>query len=320
MALKVALRPAPDRVQLAAKGGRGAKTTQDRVEAALIDMGAEIVEPQDADALMWLDVAGSGDLAGILDEAPNIKWVQLPWAGVESFASSGLFERDLKFTCNKGALGEQVGEHALFLILGCYRHVTAQARNKSWTVIEPVSLFRKRVTILGAGGIATTLIDLLEPFDCYVTVVRRNATLVSTADQTLTNDQLDGVLPNTDVLVVAVPLTPETTGMIGAKQLGLLPSCAIVVNVARGAHIDTDALVEALKDNDIAAAGLDVTDPEPLPAEHALWQMDNVLITSHCADSVEFVTDKLIDRIRENYRRFEGGDELLGQVDPKAGF
>jgi phosphoglycerate dehydrogenase-like enzyme len=213
-----------------------------------------------------------------------------------------------------------VAEHALLLTLTCLRHVVARARTRGWLEIEPNSLFRLRTTILGGGGTATALLALLRPFDCYVRVLRRRPEPVAGAAETLSTDELQHVLPVTDVLILALALTDETSSMIGAAELALLPPNAVVVNVARGGHIDTDALTAALRDGRIAAASLDVTAPQPLPSDHPLWQMDNVLITSHCADSTDFVITRLCERVQENVRRFRTGKPLAGVVDAAAGY
>jgi phosphoglycerate dehydrogenase-like enzyme len=287
---------------------------------AVEEGGGQVVALSAADGLIWTSVGDVTPLVTVLDQNPQISWVQLPWAGVEHVARSELLSRPVTFTCAKEIFAEQVGEHALVLTLACLRHVVAQARTKSWLEIDPESLFRRRVTILGAGGTAMTLLSLLQPFNCYVRVLRRQSEQVPGANETLTLDHLHEVLPDTDVLVLALALTPQTAAIIGARELDLLPAHAVVVNIARGAHIDTDALTTAVRDKKIAAAGLDVTEPEPLPAEHPLWQLDNVLITSHCADSIEFVTTQLCQLVRENVQRFSRGKPLTGIVDPVAGY
>src|SRR5512139_2433355 len=119
--------------------------------------GAELAGVDRANALIWLKLGGPERLAGFLDDNPGIGWVQLPWAGVEHYAAAGVFDRPVIFTCAKSSFAEQVGEHALTLILACYRHLVPQARTAGWHPIDPVSLFRKNVTILGAGGIAQVL-------------------------------------------------------------------------------------------------------------------------------------------------------------------
>lgn len=319
MGSRIAL--APDVVRYATKGSAAvAEDRRRRLEKVVVEAGGTVVSPDAAEGLIWLDLGDATPLAELLDANPAISWVQLPWAGVESFPKEKFSHRDVRFTCAKASYGEQVGEHALLLSLICLRNVVEQARRPSWHPRQPESLFRKRVTILGAGGIANTLIELLRPFDCYIRVVRRTSSPVPGANRTLALADLSDVLPTTDVLVAALALTPETRHVIGARELAALPNDAVVVNVARGAIIDTDALVAALNAGEVAAAGLDVTDPEPLEDGHPLWGMDNVFISSHCADSLEFVTQKLAERVQDNLRRFGRGEELVGQVDWAEGY
>ncbi|NUS73927.1 MAG: hydroxyacid dehydrogenase [Corynebacteriales bacterium] len=310
---------APDEIKAAARG-EDSLAQNERLLEAVKRAGGDVVSLEEANGLVWLEVGDAKPLSGLLDAYPNISWVQLPWAGVDSFVAGGLFDHPAQFTCAKASYGEQVGEHALVLALAALRNLTAQARRPHWHMLEPESLFRKRVTILGAGGIATTLIALLQPFGCDITVVRRTAESTPGANRTVGQAELDSILPDTDVLVLALALTPATTGIIGEKQLALLPDNAVLVNVARGAHVDTDALVTALTTGQIAAAGLDVTYPEPLPAAHPLWTLDNVTITSHCADSLEFVSHKLAERVADNVAALVAGTPLLGLVDKHAGY
>jgi phosphoglycerate dehydrogenase-like enzyme len=289
------------------------------VAEAVREAGGSIVAVSDANGLIWLD-GDPAPLAELLDANPEISWVQLPAAGVEAFASAGIFTRPVMFTCAKGSFAEQVAEHALMLALACLRQLVAQARVRAWHGVEVISLRGKRVTILGAGGIAEVLIRLLQPFECHIRVLRRRAEPVEGANESLPITELHSVLPETDVLVLALALTSDTRHIIGQKELDLLSADAVVVNVARGAHIDTEALTVALQDGRIAAAGLDVTDPEPLPSDHPLWSLDAAVITSHCADSTSFVTDKLGQRVRENVGRFRRAEPLVGVVDADFGY
>ena len=287
---------------------------------AVIAGGAVLTENVgEAAALVWLSEADPQNLIAVLDAAPSINWVQLPWAGVEPFAASGIFGRDVRFTCAKGAYGEQVAEHALYLMLACLRHARVQLREARWCRVEVRSLSRRRITVLGGGGIASHLVRMLQPMDCQVTVLRRTHGPIEGAT-VRSIDDLGRVLPGTDVLVLSLPLTPATNRLIDAEKLGLLPAGAVLVNVARGAIVDTAALIAALDANRLSAAGLDVTDPEPLPSGHPLWAMTNVVITSHSADSLAYVSEQLAARVRENVARFVAGHELLGTVDPSAGY
>lgn len=290
------------------------------VEEAVARGGGAVVAPAEANGLVWLAPARPGALSEALDASPDVRWVQLPSAGVERFAATGVFQRPVVFTCAKGSFAGQVSEHALMLVLACLRDVSRQARTPRWSVTDPRSLAGRSVTILGGGGIAERLVRLLRPFDCHVRVIRRRPDKVEGADETLPPSALADVLPGTDVLVLALALTAETRHIVGAAELALLPAHAVVVNVARGAHIDTGALVQALAEGRVSAAGLDVTDPEPLPEGHPLWSDPRALITSHSADSAEYVMRMLCERVEHNVRRFGAGLPLDGVVDPATGY
>jgi phosphoglycerate dehydrogenase-like enzyme len=164
------------------------------------------------------------------------------------------------------------------------------------------------------------LLEQLAPFRVQATVVRRKSDPVPGAARTVSVEALDDVLPDSLVVYLALALTPETTRIIGAHQLDLMDETAWLVNVARGPHVDTDALVAALGSGSIAGAALDVTDPEPLPDGHPLWDMPNCIITPHTADTIEMIQPLLAERIRTNVVRFAAGEELVGLVDPDAGY
>ena len=298
-------------------GQAGYAAYKDLVVRAIETGGGRVVDAGDANALVWVSVGGTDKLAAILDANPGITWVQLPWAGVDSFVGTPAYERSVQFTCAKGKYGPIVGEHAFMLLLALARNVVKHARTKSWCVEQPELLAGKRVTVLGGGDLTQTLLRYLKTAEAQVTVINRSGNPVGDV-KTLDVSHLHDVLPATDALVLTLALTPETEGIIGARELDLMGSGAWIVNVARGKHIDTDALVAALDRGHIAAAGLDVTEPEPLPDGHPLWQMDNVLITSHCANSVSYAVEALCDRVADNVRRFVAGQSLTGVVDPKA--
>jgi len=140
------------------------------------------------------------------------------------------------------------------------------------------------------------------------------------AARTVQVERLHEVLAGSLLVVLALALTPATRGIIGADELALMDERAWLVNVARGPHVDTDALVAALRSGSIAGAALDVTDPEPLPDGHPLWDLANCIITPHTADTIEMVMPLLADRIRTNVSRFAAGTTLVGLVDPDAGY
>jgi phosphoglycerate dehydrogenase-like enzyme len=161
---------------------------------------------------------------------------------------------------------------------------------------------------------------MLAPFEAPVTVVRRHPDPGPGARRTLTTDALHEALADARVVVLALALTPETRHIIGAPELAAMHDRAWLVNVSRGGHVDTAALVTALEGHAIAGAALDVTDPEPLPDGHPLWSLPNCIITPHHAGSSKAVMALLATRVYDNVVRLGAGEPLLGVVDPEAGY
>ena len=171
-----------------------------------------------------------------------------------------------------------------------------------------------------ARALAESLVRLLEPWRCDITVVRRSADPFPGASRTMTADHLDAALASAELVVVALALTPDTTEIINASSLGAMSSDAWLVNVARGGHVDHDALNAALRAGTIAGAVLDVTEPEPLPDDSPLWELDNCIITPHVGNTAEMGLPLIAGRVRENTRRWLAGEELMGLVDVAAGY
>ncbi|MFB2581883.1 D-isomer specific 2-hydroxyacid dehydrogenase family protein [Herbiconiux sp. P15] len=276
--------------------------------------------------IVWLDQSGVEEFTRVLDAHPAVQWVQLPWAGVDAFAE--VLARDaaaprerLVWTSAKGAYAQPVAEHALTLVLALLRDLPTRVRAGGWGAKSGTSLYGLDVVIVGAGGIALELLRLLAPFGVRTTVVRRSSTPVAGADRTVTSDRLHEVLPGADVVVVAAALTAGgTRRMFSHPEFDLMRGTAVLVNIARGGLVDTDALVAALERGDIAGAGLDVTDPEPLPDGHPLWTTPGVIVTPHTADTPEMTSLLLADRLRHNVRAFLVSGDFEGRVDPAAGY
>ena len=281
-------------------------------------------EPADvdatADALVWLDSADLDGLRRALAAASAARWIQLPVAGVERMAGSGLLDPARTWTSAKGAYAEPVAEHALALALAGLRSLRRRISARSWGEPAGQSLYDEPVTILGGGGIATSLLELLAPFRVTATVVRRSADPVPGAASTLPQARLHEALAGARIVFLALALTPGTEKIIGSAELAAMRPDAWLVNVARGRHVDTGALVAALRNGAIGGAALDVTDPEPLPDGHPLWQLENCIITPHTADTPEMIERLLARRIQENVARFAAGQALTGLVDPAAGY
>lgn len=274
-----------------------------------------------ADALVWCDPRRVEPLQDALAAAgPDLRWVQLPFAGVERHLAAGIFDDGRLWTCGKGVYAEPVAELALAMGLYGLRNLHAYGPATSWTRPAGTSLYDGRVTIFGAGGITESLMALLAPFRAEVTVVRRRPEPVAGAARTLALEQRREAVEGADLVVLALALTPETRGTIGAAELEAMAPHAWLVNVARGPHVVTDDLVRALQSGAIGGAALDVTDPEPLPDGHPLWHLPTCLITPHTANTPEMAQPLLARRIRENVARFAAGEPLLGPVDPAAGY
>jgi phosphoglycerate dehydrogenase-like enzyme len=237
---------------------------------------------------------------------------------VEGFAH--LVDDDRVWTCAKGVYADPVAELALTLALAGMRGLGAYARAHSWTPPQGTNLQKARVTVVGGGGITESLLRLLQPFDCHVTVVRNRVQAMDLADVVIESDRLTDALPGADLVVLALSLTPETEGLISASELDLMERHAWLVNVARGRHVVTDDLVKALEDGRIGGAGLDVTDPEPLPNGHPLWSIPNCIITPHVGNTPEMAIPLLTRRIRMNVKRYAVGEELVGLIDPELGY
>ncbi|MDZ7678506.1 MAG: D-isomer specific 2-hydroxyacid dehydrogenase family protein [Acidimicrobiales bacterium] len=301
------------KVAVAPRSGR-----YESLVAAVEQGGGVVVDPTEADALVWADAARPDLLPDVLASAPRLRWVQLPFAGIENFVD--LLDRERTWTCGKGVYAPPVAEHALAMTLAGLRHLVGYGRATRWEGPAGQNLLGAEVVILGGGEITRVLLGLLDPFGCTTTVVRNRDEAVPGATRTVGPDRLPDVLPGADVVVLALALTPETTGIIGAAELELMADHAWLVNVARGRHVVTDELVAALSEGAIGGAGLDVTDPEPLPSEHPLWSLPNVLITPHVGNTPEMGVPLLAARVTENVRRFAAGDELLGVVDIDLGY
>ena len=282
--------------------------------------GARVTEATGAEGLVWTDHRDPQGLAAVLDEHAHLRWVQLPWAGIEPYADVVRAHADRTWTCGKGVYADPVAEHALALLLAGLRGIDRFARARTWTEGRGTNLIDARVTIVGGGGIARSLLRLIAPFGCDLTVVRRSGEPLDGVRRVLPADRLDDALRGARGVVLALALVPETEGVIDGRRLGLLAPGACLVNVARGRHVVTDDLVAALRDGTLGSAGLDVTDPEPLPDGHPLWDLPNAIVTPHTANTEEMAEPLLAARVTDNVRRWMAGEPLVGPVDPALGY
>tara|TARA_B100000131_G_scaffold27251_1_gene25885 strand:+ start:77 stop:1009 length:933 start_codon:yes stop_codon:yes gene_type:complete len=289
---------------------------REKLVEAVVTAGASVRPIKEATGLIWADPSRPELLPELL--TPNLEWVQLPFAGIEPFLP--MLDDKRLWTCGKGVYSQPVAEHVLGSILALKRGFVTYARAQQWSGPIGETLFGAHVVILGSGGIANDLLPLLSAFDCETTVVRRSNEKNSAATRTAFLEDLPTILPSADVVVLALALTPKTLGIVNASFLRIMSERSVLVNVARGKHVVTSDLVEALQSGQILGAVLDVTDPEPLPEGHVLWTLDNCLITPHIGNTPEMGIDLLASRVEENVRRYISGEMLLGQVNLELGY
>lgn len=260
--------------------------------------------------------------------AGRLQWVQLVSSGTDRY--DGAFPPSVTLTCATGVFGRSISQHVLAMLLGLYGHFPAYGRLQGRNLWQPDfhgrSLYGSSVLILGAGDIGAGVARLLKvPFACRVTGIKRDPSRIpENFDALYTLEALDSLLPETDVLVCALPATAATRGLLDRRRLGLLKPGATVINVGRGNLLDHEALADALDSGALFGAGLDVTDPEPLPPDHRLWAMDNVIITPHVSGpsftEQGYMCRAIADLCAENLRRFLAGERLVNLVDIKHGY
>lgn len=263
----------------------------------------------------------------LLSEAKSLRWLHHRGAGIDSIAVPRLLASDVVVTNGSGNHAPNIAEHVLSLLLAFARQlpqlIRAQSR-KSWAPPSGERVFElsgQTLAIIGCGAIGQELAWRAASLGLHVIGVKRERTaLPRGVSELVTLDRLDGVLSQVDHVVLALPLTAQTRGLMDAARLRRLKPGAYLYNVGRGPLVDQDALVEALRSGHLAGAGLDVTDPEPLSADSPLWDLPGVVITAHSAGLTPRSYDRFEALLLENLRRFSTGEPLLNVVDKFAGY
>ena len=263
-----------------------------------------------AETAFWVpQIEDSEDLPGKFAAMPHLQVVQLTGAGVEDIVDA---VPDGVILCNaRGVHGSSVAELVLTLVLASQRrlpHFLDAQRAGRWDLVEADDLVDKRVVILGAGDLGEQTARRLRAFDADPVLVASSA-----RDGIHGTDELPELLPGADVVVITVPLTPQTEGMVDAAFLARMPDDALLVNVARGKVVDTDALLAELTAGRLRAA-LDVVEPEPLPAGHPLWTAPHLILTPHAAGHVKAAGPRAFALVAEQLRRFVAGEELANVI------
>jgi phosphoglycerate dehydrogenase-like enzyme len=275
------------------------------------------------EALVWTDYARPDLLAAMLEDNPQLRFVQLPFAGVDAFSQIIAGSPQITFTSAKRSYSEPVAEHALMLCMALGRIIPERVRAKSWGKKHADSLFDAEVVIVGGGGIAQQLVELLAPMRSRVRVVRKRPgeSFDNSRYSTVVGfDELDECISRAQFVILACALTQETRFLFDAERFKMMRKDAYLVNVARGEIVNQEDLVLALNSGEIAACATDVTYPEPLPDDHEMWGVENLLITPHTADTMPIVTRLFALRLEQNVTAWLSGSEPVGIVDPGLGY
>jgi len=291
---------------------------------AIETSGGQIAEMgPNVEALVWTDYARPDLLAAMLEENPQLRFVQLPFAGVDAFSQIIARHHQITFTSAKRSYSEPVAEHALMLCMALGRIIPERVRATSWGKKHADSLFDAEVVIVGGGGIAQQLVELLAPMRSRVRVVRKRPGEPfdhSRYSTVVGFDELDECIARAQFVILACALTQETRFLFDAERFRTMRKDAYLVNVARGEIVNQEDLVQALTSGEIAACATDVTYPEPLPDDHEMWNVENLLITPHTADTMPIVTRLFALRLEENVTAWLSGSEPVGIVDPGLGY
>lgn len=285
-------------------------------------MSAEEAREAVADAeIGWFDMNDKEAMAETLRAAKKLKWLNSIYAGLDFMPMDVLIERGITVTNGAGINALTIAEYVVMGMLTTakgYRDVVRAQERHEWLLDSPGKreLAGSKALLLGYGAIGQLIKPRLEAFEVDVTVVRR-----SSGEGVLSPDEWRGKLGEFDWVILAVPATLETDGMIGADELSAMKSDAVLVNIARGAVVDQDALIEALQEKRIGGAFLDVTTPEPLPPEHPLWALDNAHVTMHLSGRAQ---DKMFQRsaqrFLDNLDRYLRGEPVAPVFDPRRGY
>jgi phosphoglycerate dehydrogenase-like enzyme len=299
--------------------------------------------PEDAFSAAWtveevvasideIDVAFSPFVTGAaVRRARRLKWVHSSAAGVGSLLSPEMIASDIVVTNSRGVHAGVMAEHVIMMILAMLRRLPVAVRRQAehrWAQREiyedrPVFLMRgQRLGLVGLGAIGSEVARLALGMGMRVSAVRRRveAPRPPGVERVYPPGELDALLAESDVVVLCPPLTPQTRGLIGARELRLMKPTALLINVGRGKLVDEPALAAELARGTIAGAGLDVVAKEPLDPASPLWDLDNVLLTPHVSTARHDFWEAVIDLFADNFVRYRAGQPLVNVVDKHAGY
>lgn len=289
-------------------------TAEDRGTSSLIEQAEVVFGEPSAEELL---------------QADKLRWLQLSWAGADSFLPPLKNRENVILTNASGAYGVTIAEHAIAMLLALARHLPAYGRRQRQGIWQDLGsewgLAGKTALILGVGDLGTQLALRLRSFGMHIVGLCRNARAAQPPfDKLITAEELDEVLPRADAVFGCLPGTARTAGLLSIERLNAMKRDAILINVGRGSLLRPDDLAQVMVEGRLFGAGLDVLDPEPLPKEHPLWGMENVIITPHVAGiaygHLIATSDRIWELFLDNLQRYLAGEELRNQVNLTEGY
>lgn len=274
----------------------------------------------DADAIaMW----GFQNVEPLLKAAPHVRWVHSLSDGVEKLLTPSMMARPIILTNSHGVHDRSVSEHTMALMLSFLRRIPDAVRNQdahSWKRPRSITLADKTIAIIGFGSIGRAIAKRAKAFDTRIIAVKKHITSELFADEVVDTDHTPDALAKADIVIAALPATPDTEKFFGEKEFAAMKEGALFINIARANIVDEDALLAALDSGHLAGACLDVFSKEPLPADHPFWDRKQIIMTPHIASMVPDFWDRLLLLLKDNFTAFSKNEPLLNVVDKEKGY
>lgn len=291
---------------------------QAQVTVCDLENASEYIETADVVVAM-----GMTDIRPLFLKAANLKWVHALTAGVEKFVFPEMQSSNVILTNSRGIHGIPVSEHVFSLMLAftrCLNLLIRQQIEKKWKRVLPDEIHEKTLGIVGLGTIGREIAKKAKGLGMQVLATKRSISQELFVDKMYSPERLLEMLSLCDFVVVALPLTEDTKGLLRYEHFAAMKRSAYLINIARGDVICQDDLVQALQDGLLRGAGLDVFDNEPLSDESLLWDMPNVIITPHVAASSPYYLDRAIKLFADNLARYANGGEMFNIIDKQKGY
>jgi phosphoglycerate dehydrogenase-like enzyme len=278
----------------------------------------------DVETLRAADIIIGNPPPEMLSDAPKLKWIQLNSAGSDAYVKKGVLKDDVLLTNATGAYGLAISEHMIGMLLQLIKKLHIYRNNQKSHLWhdegEVKSIYHSKVLIIGLGNIGGEFAKRLKAFGAYTIGVKRTLTpKPDFIDELYVQDKIDELLPLADIVAITIPSTKETYKMFSIDRLKRLKKGAVLLNVGRGNVVDTEALCDVVESGHLSGAGLDVTDPEPLPANHRMWDVENIIITPHISGGYHIpeTLEAIVDISAGNLKRFMAEEKLINLVNFK---